>query len=158
MIGARRGSGNTPVVWTSPASKLPGEREAGWTTGLAAEFWKAPDLRHIASIITDDVVGHWPGVSVVRGRRAYMKALEELLAVLPGLWLDVKEHTTSADGDFGFTRWVMHATGADGAFELDGMERARVRDGLVCETYVFFDTARLQRSLGGASASDSAAK
>jgi SnoaL-like domain len=145
-------------VWVSPAPKLAGEREAGWTTGRSAEFWKAPDLRYIASIVTDDVVGYWPGGRVVRGRAEYMKALEEFLAVVPDLWLDVREHIMSADGEFGFTRWVMHATGADGAFELDGMERARVRDGLICENYVFFDTARLQRSVGGASASDSAAK
>jgi predicted ester cyclase/ketosteroid isomerase-like protein len=123
---------------------------AGWTTELFAEFWKAPDLKYIPSIITDDVVGFWPGERVVRGRDEYMRALEELLALLPDIRLEVKEHTMSADGEFGFTRWVMHATGANGAFELDGMDRTRVRDGLVCENYVFFDPAQFQRYVGDA--------
>jgi hypothetical protein len=41
---------------------------AGWTTGLFAEFWAAPDLKFIPSIITDDIVGCWPG-RTVRGAR-----------------------------------------------------------------------------------------
>jgi hypothetical protein len=125
---------------------------SGWTTELFAEFWRAPDLEYIPSIITDDVVGYWPGGRVVRGSGAYMQALEELLALLPDLRLDVKEHTMSADGEFGFTRWVMHATGASGPFELDGMDRTRVRDGLVCENYVFFDSAQFEALVSGANA------
>ena len=121
----------------------------GWTTELFAEFWKAPDLKRIPSIITDDVVGYWPGGRIVRGRDAYMEALEELLALLPDIRLDVKEHTMSADGEFGFARWVMHATGANGPFELDGMDRTRVLDGLVCENYVFFDSAQFEAVTGG---------
>jgi ketosteroid isomerase-like protein len=121
---------------------------AGWTTDLFAEFWRAPDLRYIPSIITDDVVGYWPGGRTVRGKAEYMQALEELLVLLPDLWLDVKEHAMSADGEFGFSRWVMHATGGNGRFELDGMDRTRIRDGLVCENYVFFDSAQFQQLVG----------
>jgi ketosteroid isomerase-like protein len=125
---------------------------AGWTTELFAEFWKAPDLTYIPSIITDDVVGYWPGGRTVRGRDQYIKALEDLLALIPDLRLDVKEDTMSADGEFGFTRWVMHATGANGPFELDGMDRTRVRDGLVCENYVFFDSAQFESVVGDTAA------
>src|SRR5215467_7571091 len=52
---------------------------AGWTTDLFAEFWAKPDLALIPSIITDDVVGYWPGGRTVRGAEQYVKALEELL-------------------------------------------------------------------------------
>jgi hypothetical protein len=41
---------------------------AGWTTDLFAEFWKEPDLKRVPSIITDDVVGYWPGGRIVRGK------------------------------------------------------------------------------------------
>jgi ketosteroid isomerase-like protein len=119
--------------------------EAGWTTDLFAEFWTAPDLTLVPSIITDDVVGYWPGGRTVRGKAEYMQALEDLLALLPDLWLDVKEHAMSEDGEFGFSRWVMRGTGANGPFELAGMDRTRVRDGLVCENYVFFDLAQFQQ-------------
>jgi ketosteroid isomerase-like protein len=83
---------------------------AGWTTEPFAEFWAAPDLKYIPSIITDDVVGYWPGGRTVRGKAEYMQALEDLLALLPDLRLEVPEHTMSADGEFGFSHWVMHAT------------------------------------------------
>jgi ketosteroid isomerase-like protein len=115
---------------------------AGWTTDLFAEFWAKPDLTLIRSIITDDIVGFWPGGRTVRGASDYMRALEDLLALLPDLYLEVPEHTMSADGQFGFSRWIMHATGRNGRFAMDGMDRTRVRDGLVCENYVFFDTAQ----------------
>jgi ketosteroid isomerase-like protein len=121
---------------------------AGWTTDLFAEFWEAPDLKLMPSIITDDVVGYWPGGKTVRGKAEYMQALEELLKPLPDLRLEVPEHTMSADGEFGFSRWVMHATGASGPFEMNGMDRTRVRDGLVCENYVFFDSAQFQQLVG----------
>jgi ketosteroid isomerase-like protein len=121
---------------------------AGWTTDLFAEFWAAPDLTQIPSILTDDVVGYWPGGRTVRGKAAYMQALEELLALLPDIRLEVPEHTMSADGEFGFSRWVMHATGASGPFELNGMDRMRVRDGLACENYIFFDSAQFQKLVG----------
>jgi hypothetical protein len=91
---------------------------AAWTTELFAQFWAAPDLKYIPSIITDDVVGYRPGGRTVRGKAEYVQALEELLALLPDLRLEVPEHTMSADGEFGFSRWVMHATGATGPFEL----------------------------------------
>jgi ketosteroid isomerase-like protein len=121
---------------------------AGWTTELFAQFWAAPDLKYIPSIITDDVVGYWPGGRTVRGKAEYMQALEELLTLLPDLRLAVPEHTMSADGEFGFSRWVMHATGAHGPFEMNGMDRTRVRNGLVCENYVFFDSAEFQQLVG----------
>lgn len=121
---------------------------AGWTTELFAQFWAAPDLKYIPSIITDNVVGYWPGGRTVRGKAEYMQALDDLLTLLPDLRLEVPEHTMSADGEFGFSRWVMHATGANGRFEMNGMDRTRVCDGLVCENYVFFDSAEFQRLVG----------
>jgi hypothetical protein len=121
---------------------------AGWTTELFAQFWSAPDLKYLPSIITDDVVGYWPGGRTVRGKAEYMQALDDLLTLLPDLRLEVPEHTMSADGEFGFSRWVMHATGANGPFEMNGMDRTRVREGLVCENYVFFDSAEFQQLVG----------
>ena len=74
-----------------------------------------------------------------------MQALEDLLTLLPDLRLEVPEHTMSADGEFGFSRWVMHATGANGPFEMNGMDRTRVREGLVFENYNFLDSSEFQQ-------------
>lgn len=121
-----------------------------WTTDLFAEFWAAPDLSYVRSIITDDVVGIWPGREPVRGAEAYLAALEELLGVVPDLRLEVPDRAMS--GEFGFSRWVMHGTGADGPFTMNGMDRTRTRDGLVCENYIFFDTAEFSRHVTGQTA------
>jgi len=46
-----------------------------------------------------------------------MRALQDLVALLPDVRLEVPEHAMSADGQFGFAWWVMHATGPNGPFE-----------------------------------------
>ena len=115
-----------------------------WTTDLFAEFWADPDLSFVPSIITDDIVGYWPG-RTVRGADEYMAALAQLLELIPDLHLDVPDQVMS--GDLGFTRWIMHGTGANGPFVLNGMDRTRVRDGLVCENYIVFDRVELEGHL-----------
>jgi ketosteroid isomerase-like protein len=132
------------VTATDRTARLERLFAAGWTTDLFAEFWAKPDLTLIPSIITDDVVGYWPSGRTVRGVPQYMQALEDLLALLPDVRLEVPEHTMSADGQFGFSRWVMHATGANGPFAMNGMDRTRVRGGLVCENYIFYDPAQFE--------------
>ena len=117
-----------------------------WTPELFAEFWKAPDVDYVASIITEDVRGIWPGEQVVEGAEAYVGVLRDLLSQLPDLRLEVHENATN--GDFAFARWTMHATGAHGPFTMAGMDRTRVRDGLVSENYIFFDTALFGRLTG----------
>jgi hypothetical protein len=123
----------------------------GWTTGWYAEFWRAPDPSFVPRILTSDVVCYWPGGRTARGVREYVQALEDLLALLPDLTLEVPESAMSADGQFGFARWVMHATGANGPFTMPGMDRTRLRDGLVCENYVFYDPTQFQSLAGGGS-------
>ena len=131
------------------AARLEQLSAAGWTTDWFAEFWAKPDLTLVPSMMTDDVVGYWPGGRTVRGAKEYMRALEDLLALLPDLYLEVPDHTMSADGQFGFARWVMHATGANGPFEMNGMDRTQVRDGLFCENYIFFDSAEFESLADG---------
>ena len=78
-----------------------------------------------------------------------MRALQDLVALLPDVGLEVPEHAMSADGQFGFAWWVMHATGPNGPFEMNGIDRTRVRGGLFCENYVFFDPAEFESLAGG---------
>jgi len=58
----------------------------------------------------------------------------------------VAEH--AQHGDVTFVNWVMHATGQHGPFELTGIDRVRVRDGLVRENVIVFDTAAFERRSG----------
>jgi hypothetical protein len=60
-----------------------------------------------------------------------------LLEVCPDFSLEVPEVATS--GDLNFVRWIAHGTGPSGAFQFYGCDRARLREGVVCENYVFCD-------------------
>ena len=125
------------------------ERE-GFTAETFAAFWAKPDLTDPAGAanLAEEVVGYWPGEEEpVRGREAYVGALQELLARVPELTLSVAE---SADnGENLFIRWVARATGADGnSIEHTGVDRIKVRDGKVVENRIFFDRAQFERKLG----------
>ncbi len=112
-----------------------------------ARFWANPDPKVLPPLLAEDVVGHFPGdAEPVRGRDAYVAWIARLLELLPDLRLEVAEHATN--GEFHFIRWIARATGAKGPFEFSGIDRIRVRDGLVTENYVVFDTARFAALIG----------
>jgi ketosteroid isomerase-like protein len=127
-----------------------GKRRQGFTAETFAAFWAKPDLSDPsgAANLADDVVGYWPGEEEpVRGREAYLGALQELLERLPDLTLSVAE--AADNGEDLFIRWVARATGAGGKpIEHTGVDRIKVRDGKVIENRIFFDRAEFERKLG----------
>jgi hypothetical protein len=118
-----------------------------FTAETFQEFWAKPDLSTPSDNLHDDVIGYWPGTDEpVRGRDEYVGALQELLARVPDLTLQVME---SADnGEYLFIRWVAHATGANGRIEHPGVDRIKIVDGKVVENRIFFDRAEFERKLG----------
>jgi hypothetical protein len=72
--------------------------------------------------------------------------LENLMALLPDIRLEVA--AGAMNGEHGFVRWIMHATGRNGPFQLDGADCITVRHGLVCENHINFDIATF-RELSG---------
>jgi hypothetical protein len=118
-----------------------------FTAETFQEFWAKPDLSTPTDNLHDDVIGYWPGTDEpVRGRDEYIGALQELLARVPDLTLQVVE---SADnGEYLFIRWIAHATGANGPIEHSGVDRIKVVDGKVVENRIFFDRADFERKLG----------
>jgi hypothetical protein len=118
----------------------------GWSPELFAAFWAAPDPKYLPDMVTDDIVGHWPGAGSVHGAESYIAALVELIALLPDIRLEVPAH--AVNGDVAFVRRVMRATGANGPFSLNGVDCVRTRDGLVCENFINFDSAAFRRLSG----------
>ena len=119
----------------------------GWSVERFAEFWSNPAAADVPDLVTDGVVGWWPGADQpVRGVEAYTQALADLLALLPDMRLRVAEH--AANGDMVFVRWIMRATGRNGPFEISGIDRIRMQDGRVAENIIRFDTAHLRRLAG----------
>lgn len=115
-----------------------------------AALWASPSLDAVGAVLAPDIVGHWPGREPVVGRDEYVRAIGELLEVAPDLSAEVVE--TAQSGDVIFIQWRARATGADGPFELSGIDRIRVRAGLVVDNVIRFDTNELMAGLGAAAA------
>jgi SnoaL-like domain len=115
-----------------------------------AAFWAAPDVGFVAeALFTPDVVGDWPGDrEPVRGFVAYRERIAQLLEQVPDLTLEVADHATN--GNLIFIRWIARGTGADGPFELSGMDRIRTENGRVAENIIRYDTAALSAAIGAA--------
>ena len=117
-----------------------------FTAAAFQVFWADPSPDAVsADAFVPDVVGYWPD-TVVRGVEDYTARLRKLLELLPDLRLEVGEHADN--GEHIFVRWIMRATGRHGAFEMGGVDRIKVRDGLVAENRIFFDTRRFERLSG----------
>ena len=118
-----------------------------WSVDGFAAFWSNPNPGYVPPLLTEDVVGIWPGApEPVRGREAYTQVLADLLELMHDLRLEVAEHATN--GDYTFVRWIMHATGKHGPFEMSGVDRIRVRDGLVCENIIRLDRGEFEQRSG----------
>lgn len=111
-----------------------------------AAFWADPKPEHVTpEAFVEDVAGYWPD-TVLHGVEEYTRRLKDLLALLPDLRLEVAEHADN--GEHVFVRWVMHATGRHGRFELTGVDRIRTEDGLIAENLIVFDTRRFEELSG----------
>lgn len=119
-------------------SQIQASAHRGWTVEGFEQFWSKPDLALVPGVrqmVTPDIVGYWPQpFGIVRGAAPYIAVIEKLLTGLPDFRLEVGE--SASNGDFHFVRWIARGTGPDGAFETTGIDRLRLRDGLVCENYV----------------------
>jgi hypothetical protein len=137
----------TPPNLTSP----PPPSEVRFSVDHFAAFWDNPDPALVHQVVTDDVVGDWPGdPEPVRGVEAYTERIAEVLREIPDLRLEVAEH--ASNGPFMFIRWIAHGTGAAGPIELTGIDRIRLRDGRVAENIIRYDTAAFATAVGRAAA------
>jgi SnoaL-like polyketide cyclase len=120
-----------------------------WSVDMFAAFWSNPDPALVPAVLTEDVVGHWAGRDEpVHGREDYVGCIAAIVEALPDMRLEVAEHAQS--GEYVFIRWVLHATGEHGPFELTGMDRVRVRGPQVAENVIVFDTAAFEARSGKA--------
>jgi hypothetical protein len=55
-------------------STTPTVDQPEWSVEMFAQFWSNPDPALVPAALTEDVVGHWPGVDEpVRGRDEYTR-------------------------------------------------------------------------------------
>ncbi|GAB3541724.1 hypothetical protein GCM10027343_12620 [Noviherbaspirillum agri] len=111
---------------------------AGWSADRFAAFWARPDAAMVPRALAPDVAGYWPGdAEPVRGIAQYTARIAQLLAMVPDFRLEVAEH--AQNGEYVFIRWIAHGTWNGAPLEFTGVDRVKVRDGLVAENRIFCD-------------------
>lgn len=111
-----------------------------------AAFWSDPNPGGPNSRLAPDVIGRWPNGATLRGIDQYNDYLRSVIALMPGVTLEVLEH--AINDDLAFIRWRSHGTGLNGPFEMTGVDRLRFRDGRIVENMVFFDTVLFRERVG----------
>lgn len=125
----------------------PARGKGSWSVEGFRAFWANPRPELVPDVLTDDVIGYWPGRDEpVRGPDDYTRCIAALVAALPDMRLEVAEHART--DDFTFVRWIMHATGRLGPFELTGIDKVKQRDGHVAENVIVFDTKAFEARAG----------
>jgi hypothetical protein len=118
-----------------------------WSVEGFAKFWATPDATLVGPMLTPDIKGYWPWTDVpVQGVADYVDRLAKVIAYVPEIRLTVGEHATN--GNATFIRWIMHGRGVAGPFELSGIDRLILRDGLVAENVIRFDSGQLRALVG----------
>lgn len=83
------------------------------------------------------------GPDAVRGRRAYIGKIAELVGAVPDLRLHLVDSATVPGGAAGEELVFLHYTGtgtaASGPITIRGMDRVRTRDGIVVENVIRYD-------------------
>jgi SnoaL-like domain len=111
---------------------------------LFAAYWAAPSMSRGFDILSDDIIGYWPGdPEPVRGIEAYTAKIGELLAAAPDLHLEVVDSATvpgaAAGEELVFLHYIGEGTGPAGPFQIRGIDRVRTRDGMVVENVIRYD-------------------
>jgi len=118
-------------------------RADGWSIEGWARFWAKPDpeiaRRRLPTVVhPDGIIGYWPGGGPpVRGLADYLQRILDLLDLAPDLHLTLEEQAVG--GDHVFLRWTGSGTGPNGPFQCNGVDRMKLKDGLVIENRIISD-------------------
>ncbi|MFF5208390.1 nuclear transport factor 2 family protein [Streptosporangium sp. NPDC000396] len=112
-----------------------------------AAFWNAPDPARLDTLTDPDIVLRWPGQpEPIRGRQAWSAQVAGALQRFPDLRLEVTGH--AFNDDLSFISWRATATANGEVISWEGIDRMRLKNGVVVDSMVAFDTAGL-RPAGG---------
>lgn len=124
-------------------ANIPTKASAAWSPDNWLRFWSNPSAalaaERVPTVVAPDVFGVWPrSAEPVRGVTQYTQRIVDLLTLVPDLRLSLGER--ASDGAFVFLRWTARGTSPDGqSFEGIGVDRVRLRDGLVTENLIMSD-------------------
>ncbi|MFF4413471.1 nuclear transport factor 2 family protein [Streptosporangium sp. NPDC001559] len=109
-----------------------------------ATFWAAPDPEQVHTLSAPDIVLRYPGrPEPLNGLDAWKAQVASIVERFPDVRLSVTHHAT--DGDLCFISWQATATAGGKAIFWEGIDRMLLKDGVVIDSMVAFDTAGLRR-------------
>ena len=108
-----------------------------------AAFWNAPDPARVGGLAADDIELRYPGLpEPVRGVEAWRERVASIVGRFPDVRLTVTAYARV--DDLCFVSWRGTATAREHPIAWEGIDRMRLRDGLVVDSLVAFDTAGLR--------------
>ncbi|HTJ36044.1 MAG TPA: nuclear transport factor 2 family protein [Dactylosporangium sp.] len=108
-----------------------------------AAFWSAPDPARVGDLAAPGIELRYPGLpEPLRGLEAWQNRVASIVERFPDVRLTVTGHATA--GELCFVSWRGTATSGGHPISWEGIDRMRLRDGLVVDSLVAFDTAGLR--------------
>ncbi|TCN44164.1 SnoaL-like protein [Kribbella orskensis] len=108
-----------------------------------ATFWSQPTPEAVRELTHPDIVLRWPGQAApITGADAWAARVAGTIARFPDLRLEVTGH--AQEGETLFISWRGFATVNDEPAEWEGIDRMTIRDGVVVDSLVAFDTTALR--------------
>ena len=124
------------------------------------EAWNKHDGDALAQLVTEDVEWFDPAIGTVHGRQAAAEWMRQCDRAFPDFRFEDPEPAyISQDGTKAIFPWLMRGTNTGPidppgfaptgkAIVLEGVDRWRFRDGLVCSCRADYDSLGLMRQLG----------
>jgi len=114
-----------------------------WSVEKYAAFWAAPDFGKPSDELAADIEGYWPGLQApLKGVKAYVRPLHELLRHVPDFRLEVADYASRADTVF--IRWIATGTHGDMPLRFEGVDCIRHSNGRVYENRIYCDHPLIQ--------------
>lgn len=108
-----------------------------------ATAWGSPTPEKIRTLTDSEIVLTWPGLpEPIRGADAWVARVAGTLDRFPDLRLEVTDYAQR--DDLLFISWRARATVGGVETEWQGIDRMRMRNDVVVESLVAFDTAPLR--------------
>ena len=105
-----------------------------------AAFWNAPNPARVGELAAADIELRYPGLpEPLRGVEAWREQVASIVRRFPDVRLSVT--ADAVNGDVCFVSWRGTATSGGRPITWEGIDRMRLRDGLVVDSMVAFDTA-----------------
>jgi hypothetical protein len=106
-------------------------------------LWDEMDPRIVEEIVAPDATAFWSGRGEFKGSE-YPGQMRSTMESIPDADMEVTGHAIQLP--YLFISWILRGTYADGALEIRGIDRFRLRGQLADDVWAIFDTGSIRGS------------